>query len=282
MPKVLFNGNNLWYELTGRGYPLTLIGGYGLLHNQWDYANQYLEPHCRVLNWNYRGAGKSDWTMTEPYTVEQWVEDMRAILDAVGVERTDVWATSTGSSIGIRFAAKYPERTRALITFPSFKGDHTWREIMKVSYQVTRTFGVLSLARLYAGVVLPPQSLYAEEGIEFEKFETKYFEKNVNLHTLEAVVNAYSKIDLTGDVRRLKCPTLLLLGDESRLNGQDSLADVSFTRLVEGFKKLKPDAEVAGIPHTGNSYCMIHKPKETVQVVIDYLNRINQEDHPAQ
>src|SRR5262245_39120059 len=118
MPKVLSNGNNLWYEVTGKGNPITMIGGFGLLHNQWDFVNPYLEKHHRVVNWNYRGSGRSDWTMTEPFTVEQWVEDMRTVLDDAGIDKTNIWGTSTGSVIGIRFAAKYPERTKALITYP--------------------------------------------------------------------------------------------------------------------------------------------------------------------
>jgi pimeloyl-ACP methyl ester carboxylesterase len=275
MPKVLFNGINLWYDIQGKGDPLTLIGGYGLLHNQWDFVNSYLLEHHQVIHWNYRGAGNSDWTMTEPCTIEQWVDDLNAILNAAGIEKTNIWSTSTGSFIGIRFAGKYPERTKALITYPQFRADQTWKDIMRVSYEVARTYGIYSLARLYAGVVLPPDVLYTKTGINFEQFEAHYFEKNVNMLTLEAHVNAYANADLTGDVKRLTCPTLLLMGNESRLNEEASLLAVGFNALVNAFKALKPDAEVAPIEGAGSTYCMITKPEETARIVIDYLKRVN-------
>jgi 3-oxoadipate enol-lactonase len=274
VPKVLLDGVNLWYEIQGKGDPITLIGGYGLVHNQWDFVNDYLVKHHQIVHWNYRGVGNSDWTMTEPYTVEQWVDDMKAILDDAGIEKTNIWATSTGSVIGIRFASKYPERTKALITYPWFRTDDTWKDIFRISYEVARTFGVFTLARVYGGVVLPPDVLYTKTGVDFELFEAKHFKKNVNMRTLKALLEAYANVDLTGDVPRLKCPTLLLMGNDSRLNQEESLSSASFTTLVKAFKELKPDAEVAAVEGAGSTYCMVTKPKETAQIVLDFLNRI--------
>jgi len=275
MSSVLFEGCDLWYQVTGKGHPLTLIGGYGLLHNQWGFVTPYLENDCRVVNWNYRGSGKSTWNLTTPYSVEMWVEDMRAVLDSAAIQKTDIWATSTGSFIGIRFAAKYPERTRSLITYPSFKRDDVWRNIIQVAHDVTHSFGAFSLARLYAGVVLPPDSLYAREGIDFEKFEAQCFEENVNPRTLKSVSDAYCNVDLSDNVASLTCPILLLIGSESRLNDQKSFANVSFEKLIADFRQLNPKAEVAAIPDSGNSYCMITRPKETARVVVDFLNRLD-------
>ncbi|HEY6330340.1 MAG TPA: alpha/beta hydrolase, partial [Blastocatellia bacterium] len=132
-----------------------------------------------------------------------------------------------------------------------------------------------SLARLYAGVVLPPDALYATEGIAFEKFEAKCFQENVNRRTSKSVSDAFCNVDLSNDVAGLKCPTLLLIGSESRLNDQKSFANVSFEKLIAGFRQLNPKAEVAAIPDSGNSYCMITKPEETARIVIDFLSRLD-------
>ncbi|HEY6329846.1 MAG TPA: alpha/beta hydrolase [Blastocatellia bacterium] len=275
MPKVLSNGVSLWYNVTGTGMPIVTIGGFGLLHNQWDSVNPYLEKHHRVVNWNYRGSGKSDWTMSEPFTVEQFVEDLRAVLDDAGIDKTTIWGTGTGSPIGIRFAAKYSDRVHALITYPWFRCDETWKDIFRVSYEIARTFGLLSLGRVHAGVTLPRDVLYAKEGLEFEHLEIKYYETNLNPRTLDSLMAAFSNVDLTSDVARLRCPTLLLMGNESQLINEQSLKSASFSALVQGFKELKPDVEVAAVAGASTTACVVTRPKESAEIVLDYLRRIN-------
>ena len=60
MAYVEDNGVKLWYEITGKGEPLVLTGGFGCLHNQWDWIMDILNEDFQVINWNYRGSGQSD------------------------------------------------------------------------------------------------------------------------------------------------------------------------------------------------------------------------------
>ncbi len=273
MSIVTANGTRLWYDVQGNGAPLVVIGGFGIAQNQFDFAMPYLTPHFRVVNWCGRGQGLSDWTMTEPYTLEHWVEDLRAVMDAAGIERTSIWGTSTGAPIGIRFAAKYPERVDALITYPWFRCDDTWRQIFDVTWRVARTFGLFTLARVFSGAILPRELLHAKVGIDFEEFEAECFRKNINISTLKNQMEAFMNVDLSGDVQRLTCRTLLLMGNESPLNEERSMSSASFDTLTGDFLSLKPDAEVCAVPGTGSTYCMITHPEQTTQAVIDYLRR---------
>jgi len=282
MSKVRVDGANLWYQLRGSGeHVLTMIGGFALVDNQFEFCDPHLIDHHRILHWHYRGVGKSDWTMTEPYTVERWVDDLAAILDDAGIEKTSIWCTSTGTSIGVRFASKYPERVRALIAYPWIKGDETWRDIFTASYHVGRVFGVDQLSRMYAGVVLPPSLLYSAEGIEYEQWAKKRYVQNVNPATLGEVLDAYSKLDLTADIRNLKCPTLLLMGNDSALNKRDRLESASYAGLIRDFQALKPDTEVETIRGAGSTYCMITKPKACSNAVTRYLKRLDREGKNA-
>lgn len=274
MTMVRSDGANLWYEVSGTGEPLTLIGGYALQHDQWDFINGHLAGDHRLVHWNPRGLGRSDWSYSAPFSVERWVDDLRAVLDDAGIERTAIWATSTGSAIGIRFASKYPERTSALITYPWYHADETWKDIFRVSAAVARVFGYFTLARVYTSVVLPPELLYDQVGIDFERYETEAFERNINPGTLDAVMEALCNVDLTADVARLKCPTLLLMGSDSRLNEDESLESASYEGLVGAFVALNPDAEVIAVPGAGSTYLMITKPAETAQIVTEYLSRV--------
>jgi pimeloyl-ACP methyl ester carboxylesterase len=212
--------------------------------------------------------------MSKAYSLEDWVDDMKACLDAAGIEKTAIWATSTGSAIGIRFAAKYPERTSALITYPWFRCDEGWKNIFTATFHVARTFGLFTLARVFAGVILPRNILHEKPGIDFEDFETVCFERNINMATFEQQMNALINVDLTGDVKRLECPTCLLMGSDSPLNDQDELASASHDALVKAFLALKPDAVVRDVPDTGSTYCMITDPEKTSAKVIEYLKSV--------
>ena len=135
------DGHKLWYDVQGTGEPLTLIGGFALLHDQFELCLPNLHEHgYQTINWNYRGSGKSDWTLVRPYCIEDWVEDLRAVLDDAGIEKTTIWATSTSSVIGTRFAAKYPDRVNALLTYPWYKADRYWIDLFDAVDGICRMF----------------------------------------------------------------------------------------------------------------------------------------------
>lgn len=279
MARVRVDGANLWYEVRGEGDPpLTLIGGFALVDKQFEFCEPYLTPHHRILQWHYRGVGKSDWTQSAPYSVERWVDDLAAILGAAGIERTSLWCTSTGSSIGLRFAAKYPERMHSLIAYPFIRVDDTWRNIYEASWWVGRVFGIEQLSRLYAGVVLPPDVLYSEEGIKYERWAKKQYAANVNMSTLKSVLEAYANVDLTADIRNIECPTLLLMGDDSALNENERMDSASHDTLMREFLAIKSDVDKAEISGAGSTYCMITKPRECCQAVVDWLAELGSQE----
>ena len=73
-------GVKLWYEITGKGEPLVLTGGFGCLHNQWDWIMDILNEDFQVINWNYRGSGQSDRYWAGGYSLDKWVDDLELIL----------------------------------------------------------------------------------------------------------------------------------------------------------------------------------------------------------
>jgi 3-oxoadipate enol-lactonase len=267
------NGTSLWYELEGRGETLTLIGGFAMVQDQFAPSMPYLTKNFRTLNWNYRGVGRADWSMTEPYTLEGWVEDLRAVLDHARIRTTHLWCTSTGSALGVRFASKYPERVKSLVTYPWVRSDEAWRNIFDVAHGVGSRFGLRALSRLFFSVVVPTEDQYTAEGMQLERWLADSFERNVNPATLRNVADAFANLELTGDVRRLKCPTLLLLGDEAPLNVTRTLESTTFETLVSEFQSLKSDVELAAIHGAASTYCMLTKPEESSRLVTEFIKR---------
>lgn len=73
-----------------------------------------LSSFCRLIRFDKRGTGMSDRVDGAP-TLETRMDDVRAIMDAVGSERAALLGASEGGAMSVLFAATYPERAWALI-----------------------------------------------------------------------------------------------------------------------------------------------------------------------
>jgi class 3 adenylate cyclase len=91
-----------------------------------------LASFCRLIRFDKRGTGMSDRVGSSP-TLETRMDDLRAVMDAVGSERAAILGVSEGGSMAILFAATYPDRTWALVLEGAFARtlwapDYSWGE----------------------------------------------------------------------------------------------------------------------------------------------------------
>jgi class 3 adenylate cyclase len=115
------NGDvHIAYRVLGDG-PLDLVFVAGAITNldvlwemsEYRRACERLASFSRLILFDKRGMGLSD--RVRVGTLEERMDDVRAILDAVGSETTALMGVSEGGPMSILFAATYPERTRGLI-----------------------------------------------------------------------------------------------------------------------------------------------------------------------
>ena len=106
------NGTRLFYEIAGAGPPLTLIHGFSLDTRMWDDQYAALTQRYRVLRYDARGFGRSAVPGTARYA---HVEDLRALLGYLEIERTALIGFSLGGGIAISFALAYPAAVDTLI-----------------------------------------------------------------------------------------------------------------------------------------------------------------------
>jgi class 3 adenylate cyclase len=109
------------YQVTGEGkVDLVLTPGtFSNLDLDWDWpANKRffdeLGAFARLIRLDKRGTGLSDRPIGVP-TLEERMDDIRAVMDAIGSEKAALFGVSEGGSMAALFAATYPERTRALL-----------------------------------------------------------------------------------------------------------------------------------------------------------------------
>jgi pimeloyl-ACP methyl ester carboxylesterase len=114
------------YQVTGNG-PLDLIVVPGWMSNvdlHWQMLGYEawvarMTSFCRLIVFDKRGTGLSDRDVGDS-TLEERMDDLRAVLDAAGSQRAAVLGFSEGGSLAMLFAASYPERVHALVLFGTF------------------------------------------------------------------------------------------------------------------------------------------------------------------
>jgi 3-oxoadipate enol-lactonase len=115
MANASVNGTTLWYEEAGDGPPVVLIHSTLLDSRQWDPQLPALAAAHRTIRYDLRWFGRSERT---PGSFSE-VEDLRALLDHLGIEQAALAGSSGGGAIELDFALTYPQRVTALVTVAS-------------------------------------------------------------------------------------------------------------------------------------------------------------------
>jgi class 3 adenylate cyclase len=125
------------YQIVGEGRPDVIFvrGVTGDLVSTWDQPLlvrhvEGLAACGRLIMLDKRGTGLSD-RVREVHSAETAMDDIRAVMDAVGSERAVIWLGAAATGVGVLFAASHPERCEGLVCFdPRVKGtrkpDYPW------------------------------------------------------------------------------------------------------------------------------------------------------------
>lgn len=136
------------YQVLGDG-PIDLVYHHGFCHLdlQWDIRaeaafNRRLSTFSRLILFDRRGTGASERLARESYpTVEEWVGDLRAVLEQVESTSTAIFAEAEGGAMAIKFAATYPDRVSALV-LSNTSPRYAWAQ----DYRAGRTLADIDIA----------------------------------------------------------------------------------------------------------------------------------------
>ena len=111
------------YQVTGEGR-MDIVWAPGTtshLDLMWEFPPlarfiEGLSAFCRLIRFDKRGTGLSD-RPAAVATLEQRIDDIRAVMDAVDSEQATIFGVSEGGSMACLFAAMYPDRTRSLVLY---------------------------------------------------------------------------------------------------------------------------------------------------------------------
>lgn len=120
------NGASLYYDATGNGEPLVLVHAGIADRRMWDGQLEAFGQRYRVIRYDMRGCGRSEAPADLPFSHH---DDLRGLLDYLGIERALLTGCSIGARTVIDFALAHPERVRALaLVCPSVSGFESGEE----------------------------------------------------------------------------------------------------------------------------------------------------------
>ena len=189
----------------------------------------------RVICFDHRGTGLSD--RVRGYrlpTIEERVDDLRAVLDAAGSERAVLLALADGGPLGCMFAGTHPERTIALVlcnTRPrmAWSPDYPWgmreAEFERQIADIDRDWGTRSMAEANARAI-PFEGISFEDSVEWN---LGYMRVSAGPGDAAAAFRMFFESDVRHVLGTIRVPTLVL----SR-GGEQAEEGVALARLIPG------------------------------------------------
>ena len=239
------------YQVTGEGpFDLVFVPGFvSHIELAWSLPTfvpflEQLSSFSRLIRFDKRGTGMSDRVSGAP-SLETRMDDVRAVMDAVGSRRAAFYGLSEGAAMSILFAATYPERTAALVLRSAFPRkmwapDYPWgdteEEYEREVERDLRIFGRRDQARENVRALGRFEEEEARSFVDYLRFGS-------SPGALEALHRMNKEIDVRHVLPAVHVPTLVLHGSE------DTIVPIEVARYMASRISRARVVEIPGVGH---------------------------------
>lgn len=207
---------------------------------------------------DFRGQGRSD-KPPGPYEMSMHVDDMAALLDELGIESAHLLGTSYGGEVGMMFAIAHPSRVRSLTVIASvsetdekmLRDVRLWRDTAR---NAPETLYDAAAPSIYSAPFLTPEWMDLGRR-RMRSMPSDWF------RALADLCDAFTRLDITRDLRKITAPTLVIAGAD------DTLKPVRFSEIIA---REIPNAQLRMIPGAAHAV-FLEKPEEMNAMVMEFL-----------
>lgn len=210
---------NVAYRVTGSGFvDLVFIGGW-ISHLEVGEEDPglarfdaWLRRFARLVEFDKRGTGLSDRVPDDQLpTMEERMDDIRAVMDAAGLERASILGFSEGGALAMLFAATYPERTTSLVLWGSHasmvrRSDYDWGMTEQDVDRATAAY----LDRWGTGVGLGAFAPSRAGDPATRRWWGRFQRMAASPGAAVALLRMNAQIDIRGALSAISAPTLIL------------------------------------------------------------------------
>jgi len=261
---ISVNGLRLHYLDWNGPSSRVMILLHGVMDNAqiWDSFAFPASNHLRIIALDQRGHGDSDWASPPAYSCNDYVKDLSDFIESLGVNGIILIGHSMGALHAIKYATMEPKKVKGLIHVdiePSPPPEN--RQYLNGRYSIQPSF-YISIED-YIGKIRKTIQ-YAEEDV-IRNFAYSSLKKECDgkfyIRFDKEVLKYFDLYDLLPHVKNIKCPTLIVRGEESLVMRRDKAREmnryISQSRLVE-------------IPKSGH-IVPLDNPNSLQKVVMDFL-----------
>jgi 3-oxoadipate enol-lactonase len=254
MPFAPVNGTEIYYESHGDGPALVFAHGAGGNHLSWWHQVPIFAPHFRCITFDHRGFGFSRDQADSPGP-KAFGDDLRGLLDHLGIERANLVSQSMGGWTITAFAVAHPERVRTLALCDTMGGVD--------DPQIIEEMGRHGAPR--GGLADVLTRVYAPDFPKREPLKTFLYREisALNINTPPNLVPEMMKLrhDMTPIIKN-KIPALVLVGDQDEL---------TTPRLMELISRRIPHSRFVKIEGSGHS-AYFERPEVFNRVLLEFLH----------
>ena len=216
------DGVKLHYEETGGGTPVVFVHEFAGDARSWEPQLRHFSRRYRCIAYNARGYPPSDVPEdAERYSQERARDDIRAVLDALEIERAHVVGLSMGAFATLHFGMRYPERAISLVVAGGGYGAHPaqyrqFKADSMVHADAILKDGMAKFAATYG---------HGPTRVQLQNKDPRGFDeyiRQLSEHSALGSANTQrgyqgrrpSLYDLVEEMKRIKVPVLIVAGDE--------------------------------------------------------------------
>ena len=269
MPEALINGVNLYYQVTGQGFPLVWCHEFGGAYESWEPQVKFFSRRYQIITYNARGYPPSQ-VPEDPsaYSPEQAVEDLYGLLRHLSIQQAYIGGLSMGGNVALNFGLTHPEMARALIVAATGSGTTHPERFQQEGTEMARrleTEGMEAVAELYARGPARVQFLRKDpKGWEEFKKGLAAHSATGSAHTFRgAILRRPTIFALEDKLRALEVPTLIMIGDE----------DEPCVEPAIFMKRHIPRSGLVVLPQSGHTI-NLEEPDLFNRAVLDFLTAV--------
>ena len=222
MPTARVNGLSLFYEEVGEGAPLVFVHEFAGEARSWHLQVRFFARRYRTITYNARGYPPSD-VPDDPkaYSQDQAADDIRGLLDALGIRKAHICGLSMGGYATLHFGLRYPERALSLVVagagYGSVAGEREKfrRDVEETARRFERD-GMKAVAEFYTKGPTRVQ-FKDKDPAGWQEFYDMFCAQSAKGHALTmrgVQMSRPSVYELEAGMERMTVPTLIVTGDE--------------------------------------------------------------------
>ena len=273
MPTLITDdGVSLAFEDTGSGIPVVFVHEFAGDLRSWEPQVRCLGRRYRCITFNARGFPPSDTPAgVDAYSQNRARDDIRAVLDALDIERAHIVGLSMGGFATLHFGLAWPERARSLIVAGVGYGaepdqQERFRSEADTTIGFLRTRGMAAFAESYS---LGPTRVQFQnkDPRGWREFADMLAEHSAagSANTQEGVQKQRPSVfDLADGMRALTVPTLIVIGDE---DWPCLIPSVFMKRTI-------PSSGLLVVPNTGHTI-NLEEPAAFNAAVADFFAQVD-------